>query len=344
MIAFQEAVKRLKTGELAPLYLLLGTEYYFMEQFKRALFERLGDDSENINEFDLREISIQQVINDLETLPFFTDRNVSIGENPVFLLGTNEKIPVSHDLATFEAYIKNPAPYSTFILLAPYEKLDKRKKIVKLLLKHAQVIDCQPIKGHTLRKWVEQLLKAQNIQMTEKALLRFEAEFGPNLHLLQKEIEKMAHYIGEGGTIDEEQLMEIMSSSVEQTAIELADSVLNNNLPKAIKIYQQLIKLNEDPIAMIALLSYQFRTILQVKLLAEKGVSQQQMARMMKAHPFVIKKAAERIHRYDKETLYTIMNELAETDHLIKRGKMQKEIAFEILLYRLVKHSQSTPS
>lgn len=338
MVSFQQAIQTLRKEELAPIYLLLGTEYYFVEQFKKQLYHKIGEDSENINEFDLKETAIQQVIADLETLPFFSDRNISIAEHPIFLLGTHEKIHVTHDLASFEKYIENPAPYSTLILIAPYEKIDKRKKITKLLLKHSLVIDCNPIKGQSLRKWVQDILKANNIQMTEAALLRFEAEFGPNLYLLQSEIEKMVHFIGEGGTIDEEQLVEIMSSSVDQTAIVLADSVLQNNLPRAISIYQQLIKLNEDPIGMIALLSYQFRMILQVKLLTDKGYPLQKIQSMIKAHPYVIKKASERMRRYDKQTLYSIIDELAETDYIIKRGKMKKEIAFEMLLYRLMKH------
>lgn len=337
MIPIQKAIQQLKKDDLAPIYFLLGEEYYFVEQFKQQLYKKIGDESENVNEFDLKETAIQHVITDLETLPFFSDRNISIVEYPYFLLGTNEKHPVTHDIDTFETYIKNPAPYSTLIIIAPYEKIDKRKKISKLLLEHSVVVDCNQINEKTLRNWITNILKEHNIKMTETALLRFEAEFGPNLHLLQKEIEKMVHYIGEGGTIDEQQLTEIMSSSVEQTAIELADAVMQNNLQKAISIFQQLSKVNEDPIKMIGLLAFQFRTILQVKILSEKGYPLQKIQSVMKVHPFVVKKATERMNRYEKQTLYYIIDELAETDFKIKRGQMQKEIAFELLLYNLMK-------
>src|SRR5699024_10177189 len=99
----------------------------------------------------------------------------------------------------------------------------------------------------------------ENISMTDEAKLRFEAEFGPNLYLLQKEVEKMAHYIGEGGELSESELLDIMSGSVEQTAIELTDAVLANDLKKAITIYKQLDIMSEMPMGLIALLAYQFR-------------------------------------------------------------------------------------
>src|SRR5690625_666747 len=336
MITFQQALQQLTKEALQPLYFLIGTEYYFVEQFRFALEKKVGEESDDINAFDLRETAIQDVIIDLETLPFFTERNVTIVEYPYFLRATNEKVAVSHDLAMFEKYIEHPAPFSTLIIIAPYESVDKRKKLTKLLMKNAVTIDCQPMKGKALRKWLRQIVNAQRITMTEEAMVRMEAEFGANLFLLQSEIAKMAQYVGENGQIDGVNLLDIMSSSVEQTAIELADAVLQKDLHKAITIYKQLEKMNEDPIGMIALLAYQFRTILQVKLFANKGYPLQHIQSNMKVHPFVVKKAYERMRQYKSETLYYIMNELTETDYKIKRGEIDKGIAFELLMYRLI--------
>lgn len=343
MIPFNKAINTLKKDNLAPIYVLLGTEYYFIEQFKGAFLKQLGDDREGVTHFDLREHTIQDIIIDLETLPFFTERNISFVEYPMFLRATAERVSVTHDVATLERYIDNPAPYSTLVIVAPYDKLDRRKTITKNVLKAATVVDCQPIRGNELRKWLNEILIKENITMSEGAKARFEAEFGPNLYLLQKEVEKMAHYIGDGGEVSEAELSDIMSSSVEQTAIELTDAVLSRDLKKAITIYKQLEKMNESPIGMIALLAYQFRMILHVKLLSEKGYPLQRIQSEVRAHPFVVKKAFERARRYKINALYFMIDELAKTDHYIKSGHMEKEIAFELLLYRLIR-GQSTVS
>lgn len=337
MIPFNKAIRTLEKDNLAPIYILLGTEYYFIEQFKFAFLKLLGDDRESVNDYDLREHAIQDIVIDLETLPFFSERNISFVEHPMFLLATSEKVNVEHDITTLERYIENPAPYSTLVLVAPYEKLDRRKKITKSLLEAATVVDCQPIRGNELRKWLNEMIKVEKITMTEEAKARFEAEFGPNLYLLQKEVEKMAHYVGENGEVTETELSEIMSSSIEQTAIELSDAVLARDLKKSITIYKQLEKMNESPIGMIALLAYQFRMILQVKLFSEKGYPLQRIQSEVRAHPFVVKKAFERARRYETRALTFMMDELAKTDHYIKSGHMEKEIAFELLLYRLIK-------
>src|SRR5699024_254174 len=108
----------------------------------------------------------QDIMIDLETLPFFSERNIAYVENPMFLRATNERTTVTHDVAVFQRYIENPAPYSTLIVVAPYDKLDRRKKITKVLLDKAVVIDCQPIRGNELRKWLNEILKTYHISMT----------------------------------------------------------------------------------------------------------------------------------------------------------------------------------
>lgn len=341
MLTFNKAIQSLRKDNLASIYLLLGTEYYFIEQFNNHFLSLLGDERESVTYYDLREQAIQDVIVDLETFPFFTDHNIAIVEHPYFLQATPEKTKVDHDLKSFEKYIKNPATFSTLVIIAPYERLDRRRKITKDLLDKATVINCEAIRGTELRKWLNEIIESYNITMTKEAKLRFEAEFGPNLYLLQKEVEKMAHYVGEAGEITEKELLDIMSHSVEQTAIELSDAVMIKDMERAISIYKQLEKMNESPIGMIALLAYQFRMILQVKLLVEKGLPLQQIQSKVKAHPFVVKKAFERSHTYDLETLKVMIHELTETDYAIKRGHMEQNIAFELLLYRLITGAQT---
>lgn len=336
MISLQDAIKQLNKEELAPLYTLIGTEYYFIEQFKKALFKKIGEESEAVSLFDLRETAIQDIVIDLETLPFFSERNISIAEFPVFLLASPEKVQVTHDTKPFEQYIEQPAPYSTLVLIAPYERLDRRKSITKKLLKNSVTIDCQPIRDYELRKWLDDMLKLHEIKMTEEAKLRFEAEFGPNLYLLQREVEKLSHYIESEEEVTEEIVSEIMSHSTEQTAIDLADAVLERDLERALMIFRQLEKMNEHPVSMIALLSYQFRMMLQAKIYASRGLSLRQIQSSIKAHPYVVKKAYERSQKYDRNTLYKMIDQLAMTDYEIKSGQQDEKIAFELLLYHLI--------
>lgn len=336
MATLLETLTNIEKGDLEQVYLLTGTEYFFIEQFTQAIERQFAqDDTGEIINYNLREISIQDVIADAETLPFFTEKKIIFAEYPYFLTNKNENIQINHDVKSLETYVENPAPFTHLILVAPYESLDGRKQITKHVRKFSCEVSCQPLKGKELKKWVSKLVEPFNIRISDDARYILETEYGSNLSMLQKEMEKLAHYVGDGGTITTNVLQEAMSASLELSAFDLVNQVLNQNFATAIRIYKQLEKRKEDPVRLVALLATQFRLIYQVKLLRKRGYALKQIEKEINAHPYVIKLAFERSNKYDEAFLSNILKAFAEADTLIKQGKMQKEIALEMLLYQI---------
>src|SRR5690625_598573 len=336
MIDVLKVLQKLKQGSIENMYMLQGTEHYFIEQFKEGLEKTLKEKiNDEVFSYDLREIPIQDVVHDAETIPFFNEHKLIYVNNPIFLKVKQEKLQFVHELNIFENLLNNPSTISTIVFITPYEKLDVRKKITKLMNKHTTV-NCHPIKQHEIRSWIGKLAKTYHITIQQEAAVLLEAEFGTNIYFLKNEIEKLALFVGENGTVSKEIALQMISSSLTNNALQLVDAVLNKNLQQAIVIYKDLAKMREDPIGLIALLAYQFRTIFQVKLMKEKGIPNQQILQQLKAHPYVIKLASERSIRFSHNTLEKIMSELTNTDTIIKREQMNMEIAFEWLLYKLI--------
>lgn len=337
MSDFNQVYRSVKQDTVQPIYFLQGTERYFIELFKEKLINTLHHEIEDeVITYDLHEVAIQDVIVDAETLPFFTDKKLIVVENPLFLQAKQEKIAVEHDLVALEAYVKNPVPYTVLVFVAPYEKLDARKKITKLLQKETTFVPCEPLRENALRKWVLHMAKEQEITIEEEACALLETEFQTNLAMLAQEMHKMALHVGESGHITTEVTKNLMSTSLNHNALQLVDAVLQKDLYEAIHIYTTLEKNREEPIALLALLSYQFRVIFQVKLLVKKGYPLQRIQSEVKVHPYVVKLARDRSNRFSEVTLEKMIQLLAETDAKIKRGEMDKGIAFELLLYELV--------
>lgn len=337
MLTVQQVLRQIRKGEFAPVYILLGTESFFIEQFKRSIFQAIEKkQSIDMINYDLQEVAIQHVIIDVETLPLFTDHKVIVATNPLFLTSQRASLDVAHETEQLERYVQHPVDYSTLIMVAPYEKIDGRKGIVKQLQKYATVVNCEPIRDQELRKWIVYLAQELQISLTDDALYVMEAEYGNNLFLLQQEMEKMKMHVGAEKEITKETVENLMAVSASKSALDLVDVVLRGNLYEAIKIYKTLEKNNEDPIGLLALLASQFRLIFQVKLLQEKGHTAQSMHGKIQAHPYAIRLAAERSKKFSTERLAKVLDQLTETDASIKRGLMDKTRAFELLLYELV--------
>lgn len=337
-MSYADVLKQVKKNKLSPVFLMYGTESYFIQRLQKEIIHRAaGEEEENVLVYDLEETPIQEVVADAETYPFFAEKNVIIATNPVFLKTKADKLPFEHDIGVLERYIENPAEYSILILIAPYEKIDERKKISKQLKKHATVAICNPIKEHDAAKWIHSLASSLSITIEDAAVEVIEAEVSTDLHLLESELIKLATYVGEGGTVTREVAEQLVSHSVNSSALRLVDAVIEQNLGKAIAIFKDLEKLKEEPIALIGLLAFQYRTMMQVKLLLQKGYTQFQIQKQLGVHPYVVKIAMKRERQFTYEQLAEIIHSLSEADARMKQGTMDKSLIFEMLLYKLVR-------
>ncbi|QAS54130.1 DNA polymerase III subunit delta [Halobacillus litoralis] len=328
------------------VYLLYGEESYLIQENKNKIIKQTlkKEDREfNVSQYDLEEVPVEDVVTDAETFPFLGDGKVVIAFHPVFLKAKPDKLSFEHDVEALLEYIQNPAEYTVLVIVAPYEKLDERKKVFKQLKKHGEVIDCQPVKEWDIDKWIQTLANELHITVPEEIHELFTQEIGANLMALRKEMEKLALNVGEGGVVTKELAEQLLSHSAEASGLKLVDAVMEKDLGRAIRIYKDLEKLNEEPIALTALLASQFRIINQAKVLKQKGYAQNQMKGYIKAHPYVIKMALKRERFFTNQELNRIIEQLAETDYTLKQGRMEKSLAFEMLLYKLIHIKQNQP-
>jgi len=336
-MSYFKVLKEIQQNKLSDVYLLFGTESFFIQNIIQALIKQtLGDDQDNLITFDLMETPIQHIIQEAETYPFFGDHKVIIANQATFLQSRPAKLPFEHDVKQLEQYLQQPSSTATLVLIAPYESIDGRKRITRQLKKVSRVIECMPIEAKDLHKWIHTFAKHSQWQIEQEAVQLLAANLSTNLYLVHNELQKCAQYVGEENVITKEVVLKLLAHLPIYTALELVDSVIKRDLTKAMLIYRDLKLMNEKPIALIALLAFQFRIILQVKLLKRKGYSEYQMRQKIKAHAYVIKLAHERERKFSYQTLKKIINELTRTDAKIKRGQMVDDLAIEQLLYTLV--------
>lgn len=338
-MSYMEVLQQVKQKQIAPIYLLYGTESYFIQNITKHITKAiLADETdENLSVYDLEETPVQEVITDAETYPFFGGTKLIMAHNPLFLKAKPEKLPFEHDLDVVMRYLKQPADHAVIIFTAPYEKIDERKKISKILKQYSVTAECNPIKEYELKNWITNLAGSMKVTIEDDAYEMLESELSTNLHQVRNELTKLASYVGENGVVTKEIAENLVSHTETSSSLRLVDAVIDHNLPKAISIYKDLEKMKEDPIGLIALLAFQFRTILRVKLLNQKGYSQFQMQKQIGAHPYVIKMASQREKQFTINRLQDIMDQLTQTDTAIKQGKMEKELAFELLLHELTR-------
>lgn len=332
--------RKIKKREIAPIYLLYGTEAFLINETKQLLLSHILNEEEkdfNFSAYDLEETPIDIALEDAETFPFLGERKVIFLHNPAFLTAEKSKEKVDHNLTKFEAYLKEPAPYTVLVISAPYEKLDERKKITKELKRNAEIVEAKKLSEQELKKWVAERAKVSGIEFEANAIDQLLALVGTNMFMIAGEVDKLSLYAAEEKRVDAALVDKLVARSLEQNIFTLIEKVVQRRLDEALRIYYDLLKQNEEPIKILALLAGQFRLIYQVKELSRRGYGQQQIAGYLKTHPFRVKLALGQAGKFSDEELSNLMKLLADADYQMKTGGMNKSLLIELLLFRLKK-------
>jgi len=330
--------KKISKKLVDPVYLLYGTEAFLINETKQLLVDNVLEEEEkdfNFSVYDLEETPIEEALEDAETFPFMGEKRLVILQNPLFLTSEKSKGKIDHQLSKLESYLKQPAPYSILVFSAPYEKLDERKKITKELKRNATVVEAKKLTEQETKAWVRERAVTHGSGIENDAIELLLALAGTNLFMLTSEIDKLALYAGENQLIRKEMVDHLTARSLEQTIFSLVDKVVHKNVEAALRIYYDLLKQNEEPIKILAVLTGQFRLIYQVKELARKGYGQQQIAGTLKIHPYRVKLAAGQAGAFSDEELSRIIMLLADADYQMKTGGMKKEMLIEMILFQM---------
>lgn len=130
-VSIQVELQKIRKEKLAPCYLVLGTEKFLQDQVRTEILKKIqisGEDDLNFLRFDMTQATIDDVIAEAETLPFFGDQRVVFVENPYFLTGEKNSNSIEQNTDLLVDYLKEPLETTVLVFFAPYEKLDERKK------------------------------------------------------------------------------------------------------------------------------------------------------------------------------------------------------------------------
>lgn len=328
---------KINKQHLSSLYLLYGTESFLLnETYERIIRIVLSEEERefNLSIYDCEETPVEAAIEDAETLPFFGEKRVVLIKNPYFLTAEKGKEKIEHNLKKIEAYIASPSPFSVVIFAGLYEKLDERKKLTKLLLNNAEVFVASSLNENELREWMRERLQNHGVVMDEEAMETLLQLAGTNVMSLANELDKLALFVGQGGTVTKETVEILVSRTLEQNVFALVEKVIQRDMADALRVFYDLLELNEEPIKILALLASQFRLLYQVKDLAAKGYGQQHIASLLKVHPFRVKLAMSQASLFSEQELMRIIHDIAEADYQMKSGGMDKRLIIELLLIK----------
>lgn len=320
-ITREQLKNQLRKREIAPVYALYGPETYLRDIAAKTITD-LAFAEGDFRDFNDAEFSLntpenlKSALAAADQLPMMAARRV-IRVTDVRVAATAAKDTLKEEFdEVLAGYLANPSPSSVVVFIA--DELNGTRRMGKMLREKAASVEFAPLDEKDLTHWARQKLKESGSEMEDRTLRHLIALIGPDARRLTIEIAKLSTAALPGKVIDADLIDELVANVREISNYDLSDNLVAGNKAKALQILEKVLDDGAEPLMLLGLISYNFRRLLMVKDMMERGAERSEVAKVAKLRyndqePFL---AAAR--RVDKHRLMKAITRLAETDLAIK--------------------------
>ena len=329
---YENIVNLTKQEEIYPVYLFYGKENYLKEDILKKLRNRLIDPAYrelNYKVFYGEKISINEVINDLETLPL-------ISEHKLVVIKEADKINKNDEIKLIDYFnrlsLKNI--FSTLIII--YKESSPNKELVTAIKKVGVVSNFSITDKAKLTLWINSKFRQSNKNITQEGLFYLQSIMGSDLGRLFNEIEKIDIYTKDKKVIEKEDVMISIGGSESVNIFKVLDSIGDKDIKSAI---EGLVKLNQGNLhhlSIFAMIYRQIKLILQTKLLLAGGFNFKEVEKKLKLPYFVIEKIIKQSKKYTFKEICKSYELLNIADLEFKDSQKEPRIILEELVMNII--------
>jgi DNA polymerase-3 subunit delta len=223
-------VNDIKSGNIKPIYFLMGEEPYYIDKLSDYIEQNvLSEEEKGFNQTVLygRDVTIEDVISTAKRYPMMADRQVVIVKEAQELSRTIDKL---------ESYVDNLMTTTVLVFCYKYKTLDKRKKVTKLLAQKGVVYESKKLYDNQVGDWIKRVLSGKKYLIEPKATAMLVEFLGTDLSKINNELEKLQIILPVGSTINPKHIEENIGFSKDFNNFELLNALGSRNQLKAFQI------------------------------------------------------------------------------------------------------------
>jgi len=318
---------------LKNLYLFTGANKLQVDAKIKQLIDKSGVSELSLVKYDCEETSIDEILNDCETLPFLSEQKMVIMNHPIFL--STEKSKIEPNITRFTDYINNPNESTILIINASEIKTDKKKKINKLLLEKAEVNNYDNLTEFEASESIIDFMKRLNVRISHDVVNEIIARTECDAFKLHSELNKLAFYLEDKKEITLDDIKLLICEPIENDIFKLTNYFIERKIERSIKVYHQLLLNNAEPIVFSSILGKTFHNLYVIKKYQKDFYTEAQLRNVIKIHPYQIKILYPIAQKTKEEDIIKNIHALSEYDINVKSGRVDKYLGFELLILNM---------
>lgn len=240
------------------------------------------------------------------------------------------------------------------IVVYEAQALDQRLKLYKLMLKEAKsqefaLLDSRGLKNFAQKEFEKMGAKIYPVKSSEAGVAPKAQQFnrinndaldlllsyvGADTWQLHGEIKKLADFKN-GAAIQKADVELLVKPNIQKDIFKTIDALAQRNPKQALHLLHKHLDGGDNALYLLSMIGYQFRNLLVVKELQEKGLMYASIVKKSGLHPFVVKKSYFQCRQFTFLELKNIYHRIFKIDSDIKVGKIEAETALDLLVSQI---------
>ncbi|MFH1423617.1 MAG: DNA polymerase III subunit delta [Candidatus Nealsonbacteria bacterium] len=286
-----------------------------------AHYKEIHKSGLNLRYLDGKNIDFQDIKSELQTVSMFKEKKLLI------LMG------VFSNQGLKDGFLKDSKRFvdSDNVILFYEEKGGlTRDPLFTFLKKQAQSQEFELLSGLKVKNWLKAEFERLKTRIDPMALELMVNFAGNDLWQLANDVQKLVAYKG-GREIAVKDVRLFVKPKVETDIFKTIDAISLKNKKQAFSLLHKHLERGDNPSYLLSMINFQFRNILGVKDLAERGEPLSRSG----LKPFLARKSSEQAKKFTYDELKKIYQKIFQVDYSIKTGKLDPQVALDLLIAEL---------
>lgn len=332
--AFQQLKAAIKASQPENLYVFHGEEMFllrhYLEQLKKLLLDELTE-SFNFHRLTNETFDLQSFADAVENLPMMAEHTfVQVDDVDLFKLAESDREKIIDVISDVPEYCTVVFVYETV-----QWKPDKRlKKLWDVIDNNASIVEFAKQEQKDLIAWVGRHFAARKKRISNDLCAYLIDITGGTMTALSSEISKICAYSG-ADEIHRTDIDAVTEPVLDAVVFQMTDLLGQGRFPQALQKLQQLLKMQQDPIAILGAVGTQFRRIGAARTLLDHGSNTSELMKLCGMTEYPARKTMETARSFSAEFCKKAMELILETDYKMKTSYDDNERLLELLILQL---------
>ena len=319
-------------------YVLHGPDEFTCRAQVQAMRAQMGDPGTaalNITVFDGKNATTADVLSAARAIPFLGEKRLVIVEGMLSWLTRRGAGKAARDeLAALAEGLTDLPPWARVVFVENVTLPDSNPilKLARTAPGGFHKTFDPPRNQASAARWIaEHARSAHGTEITPEAAGALAAVIGDNLRAADSELSKLAAYVGGERPIREEDVALLTPYVAEASIFEMVDALGRRDGATAARLLHRLLD-DGEPLPIFGMIIRQVRLLIMAREFLNEGGAPRQTGSALGVHPFVGEKVAAQAQAFTQEQLEAIYRHLLDTDVAIKTGKVDAELALDLLI------------